>query len=89
MLVERIRQHFPIVIIDCAGKLDICSKASNTDGLIVVHREGDLADSVTAHWIQNYGRNVFQVSPGEIPGIIKAENGFILSRKKNAAERTV
>ena len=89
VLLERIKNHFSLVVVDCAGKLDLCAKASNTDGVIVIHREGDIADSITAHWVENYGRNVFVAAPGEFPSIIKAENGFVLTRRRKAAERSV
>ncbi|NLF44200.1 MAG: hypothetical protein GX587_16025, partial [Bacteroidales bacterium] len=57
------------------------------EGVLVLAREGDKSDEATQHWLANYGGlNVTVFSPAEIPNILSAENGFILSKVSVAAE---
>jgi hypothetical protein len=78
-LIENIKPKFPLVIVDCAGDLDIVSKASNRDGVIVLCDE---ADSTTSYWLQNYaGSNVFTGDVAGSTDVIVAENGFVLTKQ--------
>ncbi|NPV30720.1 MAG: GGDEF domain-containing protein, partial [Firmicutes bacterium] len=36
-LVESIKPKFPLVIVDCAGSLDIAGRVSRSDGIVVLH----------------------------------------------------
>ncbi len=87
-LVDQIKSRFSLVIVDCGGSLDICSRIAKDEGVLVLAREGDKSDEATQHWLENYGGlNVTVFSPAEIPNILSAENGFILSKVSVAAER--
>lgn len=87
-LVDQIKTRFSLVIVDCGGSLDICSRIAKDEGVLVLAREGDKSDEATQHWLANYGGlNVTVFSPAEIPNILSAENGFILSKVSVAAER--
>jgi len=78
-LIENIKPKFSLVVVDCAGELDIVSKASNKDGIIVLYDEGD---STTLYWLKNYaGNNVFSVDVSEAISIISAENGYVLIKQ--------
>ena len=78
-LIENIKPKFPLVVVDCAGELDIVSKASNKDGIIVLYDEGN---STTLYWLKNYaGNNVFSVDVSEAISIISAENGYVLTKQ--------
>ena len=86
-LVDQIKTRFSLVIVDCGGSLDICSRIAKDEGVLVLAREGDKSDEATQHWLANYGGlNVTVFSPAEIPNILSAENGFILSKVSVAAE---
>ncbi len=77
-LVEQIKPKFNLVVVDCAGNLEIASRAPKTDGVIVLHKEGDAADAATSYWLKNYaGNNVFVMSPSEVPDVMGAESGFM------------
>jgi len=82
-LVEQIRRKFDLTIVDCAGKLDIVKHVTKTDGVVVLHKEGDFADTAASYWIQHYaaGNNVLIVAPAEAPNIIPADNGFVFLKK--------
>ncbi len=87
-LVDQIKSRFSLVIVDCGASLDICSRIARDEGVLVLAREGDKSDIATQHWLENYGGlNVTVFSPAEIPNILSAENGFILSKVSVAAER--
>lgn len=87
-LVDQIKSRFSLVIVDCGASLDICSRIAKDEGVLVLAREGDKSDEATQHWLENYGGlNVTVFSPAEIPNILSAENGFILSKVSVAAER--
>lgn len=87
-LVDQIKSRFSLVIVDCGASLDICSRIARDEGVLVLAREGDESDIATHHWLANYGGlNVTVFSPAEIPNILSAENGFILSKTSIAAER--
>jgi hypothetical protein len=78
-LIENIKPKFPLVVVDCAGELDIVSNASNKDGIIVLYDEGN---STTLYWLKNYaGNNVFSVDVSEAISIISAENGYVLTEQ--------
>ena len=78
-LIENIKPKFSLVVVDCAGELDIVSRASNKDGIIVLC---DKADSTTLYWLKNYaGNNVFSVDVSEAISIISAENGYVLTKQ--------
>lgn len=78
-LIENIKPKFSLVVVDCAGELDIVSKASNKDGIIVLYDEGN---STTLYWLKNYaGNNVFSVDVSEAISIISAENGYVLTKQ--------
>jgi hypothetical protein len=85
-LIENIKPKFPLVVVDCAGELDIVSKVSNKDGIIVLYDEGN---STTLYWLKNYaGNNVFSVDVSEAISIISAENGYVLTKQdKRKASR--
>ena len=87
-LVDQIKSRFSLVIVDCGASLDICSRIAKDEGVLVLAREGDKSDEATQHWLENYGGlNVTVFSPAEIPNMLSAENGFILSKVSVAAER--
>lgn len=78
-LIENIKPKFSLVVVDCAGELDIVSRASNKDGIIVLFDE---TDSTTSYWLKNYaGNNVFAAIVSEVINIIPAENGFVLTKR--------
>lgn len=79
-LVDDIKKYFALVVVDCAGNLDLCQRIAHDEGVVILHREGDASDAVTSNWIKTYGNHaVMTVSPREEPIITKAENGFIIS----------
>jgi hypothetical protein len=81
-LVESIKPKFTLVIVDCAGSLDIAGRASRSDGIVVLYKEGDSADAATGYWIRSYpGNNVLVCAPSEAPDILPAENGFVLVKR--------
>lgn len=85
-LVEQIKSKFSLVIVDCAGNLEIASRAPKTDGIIVLHREGDAADAATSHWLKSYaGNNVIAMSPSEVPDLLQADDGFVVVKKSGLA----
>ncbi|MDN5375143.1 MAG: hypothetical protein PWQ39_183 [Thermacetogenium sp.] len=85
-LVEQIKPKFNLVVVDCAGNLEIASRAPKTDGVIVLHKEGDTADAATSYWLKNYaGSNVFVMSPSEVPDVLSVENGFIVAKRGASA----
>lgn len=85
-LIEQIKPKFSLVVVDCAGNLEIVSRAPKTDGVIVLHKEGDTADAATSYWLKNYaGSNVFVMSPSEVPDVLSVENGFIVAKRGASA----
>jgi hypothetical protein len=55
---------------------------SADEGVLLLHREGDAADYVTANWLKIYSnQNVLAISSSEEPYVIEAENGFVISPK--------
>ncbi len=90
-LVEQIKPKFNLVVVDCAGNLEIASRAPKTDGVIVLHKEGDTADAATSYWLKNYaGSNVFVMSPSEVPDVLSVENGFVMvKRRAESAEGNI
>lgn len=78
-LIENIKPKFSLVVVDCAGELDIVSRVSNKDGIIALYDE---TDSTTSYWLKNYaGNNVFAAGILETINIIPAENGFVLTKQ--------
>jgi hypothetical protein len=78
-LIEKIKPKFSLVVVDCAGELDIVSRASIKDGIIVLFDE---TDSTISYWMKNYaGGNVFPSGVSETICIIPAENGFVLTKQ--------
>ncbi|HHV34403.1 MAG TPA: hypothetical protein GXX59_02335 [Syntrophomonadaceae bacterium] len=78
-LIENIKPKFPLVVVDCAGEMDLVNRVSNKDGIIVLYDE---MDSTTSYWLKNYaGSNVFPASVSEAINIIPAENGFVLTKQ--------
>jgi len=78
-LIENIKPKFSLVVVDCAGELDIVSRISNKDGIIALYDE---TDSTTSYWLKNYaGNNVFAAGILETINIIPAENGFVLTKQ--------
>lgn len=81
-LVDQIKSKFSLVLVDCAGNLEIISRVPKTDGAVVLHKEGDMADTATSYWLKKYaGNNVAVMSPSECPDIVNAENGFVLIKR--------
>ncbi len=80
-IVDQIKSHFTLVIIDCAASLDICARVARNEGILVLAREGDASDQTTQYWLRTYGGpNVTVINPTETPALQQAENGFVLSR---------
>ncbi|WP_054697981.1 GGDEF domain-containing protein [Syntrophomonas palmitatica] len=87
-LVDQIKSRFSLVLVDCGGSLDVCSRIAKDEGVLVLAREGDKSDETTQYWLQNYGgQNVAVFTPTEIPNILSAENGFVLSKMAIAAQK--
>ncbi len=87
-LVDQIKSCFQLTFVDCGASLDICSRVAKDEGVLILAREGDKSDEVTQHWLQNNGgQNISVFTPAEIPHIVPAENGYILSKAPLAAER--
>lgn len=82
-LVDEIKGYFSLVIVDCAGNLDLCQRIAYDEGVILIYKEGDASDTVTANWMKLFGssQSVMAVTPAEEPFILEAENGFIINRK--------
>jgi diguanylate cyclase (GGDEF)-like protein len=79
-LVDQIKSKFSIVVVDCGASLDICTRISNDEGVLLLYKEGDASDVATKHWHKNHrGQNVLAMSPNEVPAIIEADNGYIIS----------
>ena len=79
-LVDEIKNYFSLVIVDCAGNLDLCQRIAYDEGVIIIHQEGDAADSVTVNWLKLFGsQSVMAIKPNEEFSIIEAENGFIIT----------
>ena len=78
-LIENIKPKFPLVVVDCANEMEIVSRASNNDGIIVLYDQ--TVDPATSYWLKNYaGNNVFPASVSETIDIILAENGYVLNK---------
>jgi len=79
-LVDQIKHCFSLTIIDCGGSLDICSRSAKDEGVLLLTKEGDASDQAAHQWLRTYGgHNVMVLSPSEVPNIIAAENGFVVS----------
>ncbi|KUG05255.1 ggdef domain protein [hydrocarbon metagenome] len=79
-LVDQIKDKFSIVVVDCGASLDICSRISPNEGVLLLYKEGDASDVATKHWHKVHGgQNVLAMSPNEVPTIIEADNGFVIS----------
>lgn len=80
-IVDQIKLAFPLVIIDCASSLDICSRVARNEGILILTREGDASDQIAQQWLRTYGgNNVTIINPTELPVLKEVENGFILAR---------
>lgn len=81
-LVEQIKHKFSLVIVDCAGSLNYCSRISHDEGVIVLQKEGDTHDMPTKQWLNNYAsKNVLLMSPIETPSVMEVENGLLITSK--------
>lgn len=79
-LVEQIKAWFALVIVDCAGSLALCSRVAKNEGIVVLRKEGDIADTSTSQWLKKYGgNNIMVMAPSEQPSIVQVENGFIIT----------
>lgn len=79
-LIDQIKSKFSIVVVDCGASLDICSRISSEEGVLLLYKEGDASDVATKHWHKNHGgQNVLAMSPNEAPAIIEANNGFVIT----------
>ncbi len=79
-LVDQIRDKFSIVVVDCGASLDICSRISPNEGVLLLYKEGDASDKASKHWHKVHGgQNVLAMAPHEVPTIIEAGNGFVIS----------
>lgn len=79
-LVDQIKHCFSLTIIDCGGSLDICSRSAKDEGVLLLTKEGDASDQAAHQWFKTYGgHNVMVMSPAEVPGLIAAENGFVIT----------
>lgn len=79
-LVDQIKNYFDLVIVDCAGSLDLCQRIAYDEGVLLLYREGDASDTVTANWAKTFNaQSIMAISPSEEPSIIEAENGYIIS----------
>lgn len=86
-VVDQIKSHFSLVIIDCASSLDLCARVARNEGILVLTREGDASDQITQQWLKTYGGiNVTVVNPTEMPLLKEVENGFILSRTSSLVQ---
>ncbi len=89
-LVDQIKDKFSIVVVDCGASLDICSRIAPNEGVLLLYKEGDASDVATMHWHKVHGgQNVLAMSPNEVPTIIEAENGFIITYQGINASRNV
>jgi len=89
-LVDQIKDKFSIVVVDCGASLDICSRIAPQEGVLLLYKEGDASDVATRHWHKTHGgQNVLAMSPNEVPTIIEAENGFVISYQGINAIRSV
>jgi hypothetical protein len=81
-LVDEIKFHFSLVIVDCGGNLDVCSRIAADEAVLLIHREGDATDVATGYWLKNHNnQNVLAMTPSEEPEIIEAKNGFMINHK--------
>jgi diguanylate cyclase (GGDEF)-like protein len=86
-VVDQIKSHFSLVIIDCASSLDLCARVARNEGILVLTREGDASDQITQQWLKTYGGiNVAVVNPTEMPLLKEVENGFVLSRTSSLVQ---
>lgn len=86
-VVDQIKSHFSLVIIDCASSLDLCARVARNEGILVLTREGDASDQITQQWLKTYGGiNVTVVNPTEMPLLKEVENGFVLSRTSSLVQ---
>lgn len=84
-LIENIKPKCDLVVADCAGELDIVSKVSNKDGIIVLCDE---RDSTVSYWLKNYaGDNIFAACVSGDINIVPAENGFVLTRQDGRTKK--
>lgn len=76
---------FNLVVVDCAGDLEICNRIAGDECVLVIYKEGDASDVTTAHWVKNYNiPNIVAVSPAQKPVITEAENGYIIQLTPNS-----
>ncbi len=67
-LVDQIKDKFSIVVVDCGASLDICSRISPNEGVLLLYKEGDASDVATKHWHKVHGgQNVLAMAPNEVP----------------------
>ncbi|NLN49598.1 MAG: GGDEF domain-containing protein [Clostridiales bacterium] len=79
-LVDQIKNYFDLVIVDCAGNLELCQRIAHDEGVLLLHQEGDSLDPVVNSWIKTFNvQNIITLSPSERPSIMEAENGYIIT----------
>ena len=84
-LIDSIKPVFNLVVVDCAGDLEICNRIAGDECVLVIYKEGDASDVTTAHWVKNYNiPNIVAVSPAQKPVITEAENGYIIQLTPNS-----
>ncbi len=82
-LVDQIKNYFDAVIVDCAGNLDLCQRVAHDEGILLLYREGDMSDVVTANWATTFKQqNLMVISPSEDPGITEEKEGLQIAAKK-------
>jgi diguanylate cyclase (GGDEF)-like protein len=89
-VIDQIKPKFSIVVVDCGASLDLCSRMARDEGVLLLHREGDASDIATAHWLKNHGsHNVLPMAPNEVPTVVQAENGFVISYQGISNQRNL
>lgn len=79
-LVEQVKRFFSLTIIDCGASLDLCTRVTMDEGvLVLLDKEGDAADQAAQHWIKNIGdRNVIIMAYPDTPNLVEVDNGYII-----------
>lgn len=79
-LIDQIKPSFDLVIVDCAGSLDLCERIAHDEGVIILHQEGDVVDEITGNWIKLLNsQSIISVYANENISMIEANNGFIIT----------